>query len=82
MIILKISVVQAARHESRFADLRFIKSQTGASSSRPHQEALARRLEYSLGYIARLELGQHDPPISTLARLAKALRATLAELVG
>ncbi len=46
------------------------------------QEALARKLDFSLGYIARLELGQHDPPVSTLARLAKALRVTLAQLVG
>ena len=46
------------------------------------QEALARQLDFSLGYVARLELGQHDPPVSTLARLAKALRVTLAQLVG
>jgi transcriptional regulator with XRE-family HTH domain len=29
----------------------------------------------SLGYIARLEIGKHDPRLSTLRKLAKALRA-------
>jgi len=31
----------------------------------------------SLGYIARLEIGMHDPPLSTLAKLAKALRCKM-----
>ena len=45
------------------------------------QEAMARQADFSLGYIARLELGQHDPPLRTLARLAKVLRVTIADLV-
>ncbi len=33
-------------------------------------------------YAARLETGRHDPPMSTLAKLAKALKVTVAELLG
>jgi hypothetical protein len=32
--------------------------------------------------IVRLELGQQDPSLSTLATLAKAVEVTVAELVG
>jgi predicted transcriptional regulator len=32
--------------------------------------------------IARLELGQTDPRLSTVRRLAKALNVTVAELIG
>jgi transcriptional regulator with XRE-family HTH domain len=45
------------------------------------QEALARRTKLSLGYVARLEQGHHDPPLSTLAKLAKALKIRLSELL-
>ena len=45
------------------------------------QAQLAKRVGLSLGYIARLEIGMHDPPLSTLAKLAKALKVTVAELV-
>ena len=46
------------------------------------QLALAYKTKLSLGYVARLEQGLHDPPLSTLAKLAKALKVTVAELVG
>lgn len=46
------------------------------------QTELAAKVGLSLGYIARLEIGMHDPPLSTLAKLAKALKVTVAELVG
>ena len=45
------------------------------------QEALARKAGVSLGYVARLEIGRHDPKLSTLKRLAKALGVKLAELL-
>jgi transcriptional regulator with XRE-family HTH domain len=45
------------------------------------QETLARKLNLSLGYVARLEQGRHDPPLSTLTKLAKALRCRVSELV-
>jgi transcriptional regulator with XRE-family HTH domain len=37
------------------------------------QDALARKIGVSREYIARLEGGHHDPPLSTLEKLAKAL---------
>ncbi len=46
------------------------------------QEALARQAGFTVSYIGRLEIGKHEPPLSTLARLAKILRVTLAQLVA
>ena len=46
------------------------------------QEALARKAKLSLGYIARLEIGRHDPKLSVLQRLAKALDVPVTELLG
>ena len=45
------------------------------------QGQLATKVGLSLGYIARLEIGMHDPPLSTLAKLAKALKVPVGELV-
>jgi len=45
------------------------------------QEALARKAHVSRGYLARLELGWHDPSLSVLRRLAKALRVRVGQLV-
>jgi len=45
------------------------------------QQVLARKAGFSLPYIGRLEIGEHDPPLSTLVKLAKALKVTVAELV-
>ena len=45
------------------------------------QEALAHKLGFSRAYLARLEMGRHDPPLSTLVKLAKALKVTVADLV-
>ena len=44
-------------------------------------EALARKAGLSLGYVQRLEAGQHDPPVSTLRKLAKALRVKVGRLL-
>jgi len=38
------------------------------------QRALAERVDVSRAYLSRLEMGRHDPPLSLLRRLAKALR--------
>ncbi len=45
------------------------------------QEALAKKAGISREYLARLEAGQHDPPLSTLTRLAKALRVKVGDLL-
>ena len=46
------------------------------------QEQLAVRVGLARIYVARLELGEHDPSLSTLVRLAKALRVSVTELLG
>lgn len=46
-----------------------------------NQAELAKRAGVSFGYLARLETCRHDPQVNTLAKLAKALKVTLAELV-
>src|SRR5262245_63326443 len=45
------------------------------------QEALARKAHVSRGYLARIELGRHDPTLRVLRRLAKGLRVSVGELV-
>jgi len=45
------------------------------------QEALAKKAGVSRAYLARLEMGRHDPPLSRLQKLAKALGVGLAKLV-
>jgi transcriptional regulator with XRE-family HTH domain len=45
------------------------------------QPRLARRAGLSEGYIARLETCRHDPKLSTLIALARALRVDVAELL-
>ena len=46
------------------------------------QEQLAVTASLSRTFLTKLELGQHDPTLSTLVRLAKALRVSVAELLG
>ena len=46
------------------------------------QKALAKKVGVSREYIARLETGKHDPSLSTLNQLARALKIRVAELVG
>jgi transcriptional regulator with XRE-family HTH domain len=46
------------------------------------QAVLAKRAGLTLAYIGRLETGHYDPQLSTLKRLAKALRVSIAELVS
>jgi transcriptional regulator with XRE-family HTH domain len=45
------------------------------------QEALAKKAGMSRAYLARLEIGRHDPPLSRLRKLAKALKVSVADLV-
>lgn len=44
------------------------------------QEQLASRAKLSRAYVARLEIGRHNPPVLTLARIAKALKVPLRDL--
>ena len=46
------------------------------------QEQFAVTAGLSRAFLTRLELGQHDPSLSTLVRLAKALKVSVAELLG
>lgn len=46
------------------------------------QAVLARKAGLSLGYLARLEIGLHDPSLTTLRRLARALKVSVADLAG
>jgi transcriptional regulator with XRE-family HTH domain len=45
------------------------------------QEALADKAGLSSRYIARLEIGCHDPSLSTLVKLPEAPKMTAGELV-
>lgn len=46
------------------------------------QETLAMKADVSRAYLSRLEMGRHDPPLSLLRKLAKALRVPVARLLG
>ena len=45
------------------------------------QEELADKAGVSRQYLSRLEIGRHDPSLSTLVKLAKALRVKPGELL-
>jgi transcriptional regulator with XRE-family HTH domain len=45
------------------------------------QADLSKRVKLSREYIARLELGQHDPPLSTLCRLAEVFGVPVTRLL-
>jgi len=45
------------------------------------QAALAEKVGVSREYIARLEAGKHDPPLSRIEKLAKALNVKLGRLL-
>jgi transcriptional regulator with XRE-family HTH domain len=46
------------------------------------QEALAKRAGISRAYLARMEMGLHDPHLSRLRKLAKALKVKPGELLS
>jgi XRE family transcriptional regulator, fatty acid utilization regulator len=45
------------------------------------QEGLAKKAGVSRAYLSRLEMGRHDPPLSRLRGLAKALKVPVADLL-
>ena len=45
------------------------------------QAALATKVGMSRAYLARLEMGRHDPPLSRLRKLAKALKVPIERLL-
>ncbi len=45
------------------------------------QEALAKKAGISRGYLARLEIGRHDPTITMLRKIARALGVPVGELL-
>ena len=45
------------------------------------QAAVATKAGVSRAYLARLEMGRHDPPLSRLRKLAKALGVPVTALV-
>jgi transcriptional regulator with XRE-family HTH domain len=45
------------------------------------QAALAEKVDVTRGYLSRLEMGRHDPPLSLLRKLARALGVKVADLV-
>ena len=45
------------------------------------QEQLAKRAKVSRAYLSRLEMGRHDPPLSRLRNLAKALGVPVTALL-
>ncbi len=45
------------------------------------QAAFAARVGFSREYVARLETGKHDPSVSTVEKLAKALNVKVGELL-
>ena len=46
------------------------------------QATLAKKAGVSRAYLSRLEMGRHDPPLSRLRKLAKALGVAVTELLG
>ncbi len=45
------------------------------------QEILAKKARLSRGYLARVETGRHEPTLTTLRKLAKALGVPVTELL-
>lgn len=45
------------------------------------QEQLADKAGISRGFLARLETARHDPKLSTLEKIAKALKVDIAKLL-
>jgi transcriptional regulator with XRE-family HTH domain len=56
--------------------LKKIRAQRGLT-----QEGLADKAGVSRQYLSRLETGRHDPSLSTLVKLAKALKVKVTDLL-
>ncbi len=63
-------------HERLIVKLRALREQRGFS-----QADLAVKSGVSREYIARLETGHHDPSLSTLVKLAEALKVRVGSLL-
>jgi transcriptional regulator with XRE-family HTH domain len=63
-------------HKRLIVRLKQIRAKEGLS-----QADLAKKAGISREYIARLETGHHDPSLSTLEKLAKALKVKVGELL-
>ena len=46
------------------------------------QAALAKQAGFTREYVNKIEAGRYDPPLSTLNNLARALKVSVAELLG
>jgi len=68
-------------HKRFIMHLKQLRAQRGWSQVAWSQVALSKRAGLTKEYIARLELGQHDPSLSTLTKLAKALKVSVGELL-
>jgi len=67
----------ADSHKRLIVQLKRLRAKRGWS-----QAVLSKQSGLTKEYIARLELGHHDPSLSTLTKLAKALRVPLSDLIG
>ena len=56
--------------------LKHLREQAGLT-----QEAVAKKAGVSRAYLARLEMGRHDPPLSRLRKLAEALDVPVTRLL-
>ncbi|HTU03217.1 MAG TPA: helix-turn-helix transcriptional regulator [Candidatus Sulfotelmatobacter sp.] len=65
-----------ARHERLTMRVRQFRDAQGLT-----QEQLAEKSGLSRAYIGRLEIGRHDPALSTLERLARALKVKVGKLL-
>ncbi len=65
-----------APHERLSIRLKQVREKRGMT-----QEQLAEKAGVSRAYLARLEIGMHDPPLSTLEKLAKALEVRVTKLL-
>ncbi len=63
-------------HKRLAMRIKRLRAQRGAT-----QEELAKKTGLTRVHIARLEAGQHDPTLSTLQKLAKALKVKLPDLL-
>jgi predicted transcriptional regulator len=81
-------VTKAVRREALVAVIETlsVNAKRQANSKREGKQALspagqAEKSSVSREYIARLETGHHDPSLSTLMKLAKALKVKVEELL-
>ena len=72
-----MTIVLINEYSNRVLRLRALREQRGISL-----RVLSRDSEVGLATLVRLEAGTFDPRLSTLRKLGKALRVTIADLIG